>query len=91
MVSKMLTIKTKNGLHVRPAGALVSICRPFDADVMLKFNEINYNLKSVLGIVSAGIKYGDNVEFICDGAEAKEAMEAIERAVEAGLNDIIYQ
>ena len=88
MVSKMLTIKTENGLHVRPAGALVSICRPFDADVKLKFNETEYNLKSVLGIVSAGIKNGDSVEFVCVGAEAAEAMEAIEKAVESGLNDI---
>jgi len=88
MVSKKLTIKTENGLHVRPAGALVSICRPFDADVVLKFNETEYNLKSVLGIVSASIKKGDTVEFICIGAEAAEAMEAIEKAVESGLNDI---
>ncbi|MDR2182874.1 MAG: HPr family phosphocarrier protein [Clostridiales bacterium] len=87
MISRTLTIKTENGLHVRPAGALVSICRPFDADVMLKFNETEYNLKSVLGIVSAGIKYGDAVEFICIGAQAKEAMAAIEEAVESGLND----
>ena len=88
MVSKVLTIKTENGLHVRPAGALVSICRPFDADVVLKFNETEYNLKSVLGIVSAGIKNGDSVEFICVGAEAIEVMEAIEKAVESGLDDI---
>jgi len=88
VVSKMLTIKTENGLHVRPAGALVSICRPFDADVMLKFNETEYNLKSVLGIVSAGIKNGDTVEFICVGNEAAEAMEAIEEGIKSGLNDI---
>ncbi|MCL2574234.1 MAG: HPr family phosphocarrier protein [Defluviitaleaceae bacterium] len=88
LVSKALTIKNENGLHVRPAGALVSICRPFDADVKLKFNEIEYNLKSVLGIVSAGIKSGDAVEFICIGAEAAEALEAIVEAVESGLLDV---
>lgn len=88
MVSKTLTIKTENGLHVRPAGALVSVCRPFDADVKLKFNGIEYNLKSVLGIVSAGIKYGDAVEFICIGVDEAQALAAIEKAVESGLNDI---
>ena len=88
MVSAILRIKNENGLHVRPAGALVSICRPFDADVTLKFNGTEYNLKSVLGIVSAGIKGGDDVEFICVGADAQEAMEAIKEAVEAGLNEI---
>ena len=88
MVSKVLTIKTENGLHVRPAGVLVSVCRPFDADVMLKFNNIEYNLKSVLGIVSADIKYGDAVEFICTGPEEAQVLEAIKKAVEAGLTDV---
>jgi phosphotransferase system HPr (HPr) family protein len=55
---------------------------------MLKFNETEYNLKSVLGIVSAGIKNGDNVEFICIGPEAEAAMEAIEKGVLSGLESI---
>jgi len=88
MISRVLTIKTENGLHVRPAGALVSVCRPFEADVKLKFNETEYNLKSVLGIVSAGIKNGDAVEFICTGTDEAQAMEAIEAAIESGLNDV---
>jgi len=88
MISRVLTIKTENGLHVRPAGALVSVCRPFEADVKLKFNETEYNLKSVLGIVSAGIKNGDSVEFICIGSDEAQAMEAIEAAIESGLNDV---
>ena len=88
MISRTLTIKTENGLHVRPAGVLVSICRPFDADVILKFNETEYNLKSVLGIVSAGIKYGDVVEFVCIGPEDAQAMAAVVAAVESGLEDI---
>ena len=88
MVSKILTIKTENGLHVRPAAALVSVCRPFEADIKLKFNNAEYSLKSVLGIVSADIKNGDTVEFVCIGADEAQALEAIVKAVESGLNDI---
>jgi len=88
MVSEVFTIVNKNGLHVRPAGELVSICRPFDADVMLRFNETEYNLKSVLGIVSANIKCGDAVEFVCNGPEEKEALKAIEEAVKTGLGGV---
>ena len=87
MVSKKLTIVNENGLHVRPAGVLASICRPFDAEVALNFNQNKYNLKSVLGIVSAGVKCGDVVEIICNGNEADAAMQAIERAMNLGLKD----
>jgi len=88
MVSGVLTIINEHGLHVRPAGTLVSICRPFDADVKLRFKGAEYNLKSVLGVVSANIKCGDVVEFVCDGPEEKEALKAIEKAVKDGFNGI---
>ncbi|MCL2376736.1 MAG: HPr family phosphocarrier protein [Defluviitaleaceae bacterium] len=90
MVSGKFMIVNENGLHVRPAGALVSMCRPFDADVMLKFNETEYNLKSVLGIVSANIKFGDVVEFVCNGPEEEAALKAIEEAVKSGFSGGTY-
>ena len=85
MVSGIFTIVNENGLHVRPAGALVSICRHFDADVILKFNNTEYNLKSLLGIVSANIKHGDSVEFVCCGPEEEAALKAIGESVKSGL------
>ncbi|MCL2397641.1 MAG: HPr family phosphocarrier protein [Defluviitaleaceae bacterium] len=84
-VTRTFTIQHTHGLHVRPAGALVSACRPFDADVALKFNNVEYNLKSVLGIVSAGIRCGDVVEFVARGPQADLAMDAVLDAVKSSL------
>ena len=85
VITKMLQVKNAGGLHVRPAGVLVKICRAFEAEVLLKFNGNKYNLKSVLGIISAGIKNGDSVEFICDGVDEKEALEAVVAAIESNF------
>ena len=82
VVSKMVVIAFPHGLHVRPAAALVSACRVFDADVTLRFNDSDYNLKSVLGIVGAGVKCGDSIELICSGAQEVEAMEALLKILE---------
>lgn len=83
MVSKILTINKQNGLDVKLAMNLVTVCRPFEAGVALKFNQNEYNLKSVLGIVSAAVKFGDIVEFICRGKEADAALQAILEVVES--------
>lgn len=82
VVSRCIVVAFAHGLHVRPAAALVSACRAFDADVMLKFNGNEYNLKSVLGIVGAGIKCGDVVELVCSGKQENEAMEALMKVLE---------
>ncbi len=87
MVSKVIKVENSSGLHVRPAGILVKVIQPFACNVSLKFNEKEYNAKSILGIMSAGIKAGASVEFVCDGADEQEALDAIEKAILSGLGE----
>lgn len=87
MVSKSFLIKNKSGLHVRPAGVLVKEIQPFESSVTLKFKDKEYNAKSVLGIMSACIKSGDEVTFEVDGPDENDALAAIEKAVESGLGE----
>ena len=67
---------------MEPATALVSACRPFDVDVILKFGNQEYNLKSVLGVLAAGVSEGDEVELVCIGPDEEEAMAALIQAFE---------
>ena len=62
---------------MRPAGELVASCRIFDADSMMVFNGREINLKSVLGVVGALVRNGDEIEIVCDGPEENEAMDAL--------------
>ncbi|MDR2939359.1 MAG: HPr family phosphocarrier protein [Clostridiales bacterium] len=87
MVSKNFLIKNKSGLHVRPAGILVKVIQPFGCDVVLKYKDKEYNAKSVLGIMSACIKAGEEVEFTCNGENEEGAIKAIEEAIESGLGE----
>ena len=87
MISEKFTIKNKSGLHVRPAGVLVKVLQPFKSDVTLKYNDQEYNAKSILGIMSAAIKAGEEVEFIVSGEDEEETMKAIAEAIESGLGE----
>lgn len=87
MVSKKMIIVNKSGLHVRPAGVLVKVIQPFDSEVMLNFKDKQFNAKSVLGIMSACIKAGEEVEFVCTGSDEEACLKAVEEAVTSGLGE----
>ena len=58
---------------------------------MIKKNEKSVNAKSVLGILSAGVKYGDEIELICDGSDEEDALETLSMMIIEGLGDKIIK
>ena len=45
------------------------------------------NAKSVLSVLGACIKSGDEIVLECEGPDEKEAMEAMVKAIEDGLGE----
>jgi len=42
---------------------------------------------SVLGVLSACIKHGDEIELVCDGPDEEEALAMISKIIQGGLGD----
>lgn len=89
MVSGKVIIKNQTGLHLRPAGLLCKIAIEFNSRVSLRHNEVTANAKSVLGVLGACIKSGDEVEIICEGDDEETALKTILEAIENGLGENI--
>ncbi len=88
MVRAKVTIKNPTGLHLRPAGILCKEALKFDkAAIHFSFHGSEYNAKSVLSVLGACVKSGDEIEFICEGEEEEEALDAMIKLVEAGLGE----
>lgn len=87
MVSAKIIIKNPTGLHLRPAGILCKEAMKFNASVNFRFKNTTANAKSVLSVLGACVKSGDEVEFICEGEDEKEALAAMIKAVEDGLGE----
>ena len=77
MVSQKVTIKNPTGLHLRPAGILCKEAMQFKALITVSFKGNTANAKSVLSVLGACVKYGDELEFFCDGEDEKEALAAV--------------
>ena len=45
------------------------------------------NAKSVLSVLGACIKSGDEIELVCDGADEDEAMRGVVALIEGGLGE----
>ena len=89
MVSKKVTIKDKVGLHLRPAGALCKEAGKYKSKVQLVVRNTTSNAKSVISVLAACVKCGDEIEIQCEGEDEEEALEAIVKSIEHGLENAL--
>lgn len=87
MVSQKIAIKNPTGLHLRPAGILCKEAMQFKSAISFQYKNTTANAKSVLSVLGACVKCGDEVEFICDGVDEDDALRTIIKAVENGLGE----
>ena len=73
MVSKKFTVQNEQGLHMRPAGVLAKAVTKFESDVTIVYNDKKINAKSLLNIIGACIKYGAEIEVVCEGPDEEAA------------------
>jgi fructose-specific PTS system IIA-like component len=68
-----------HGLHARPATALAAVCESFDAEIRLanRRNGEQAAASSVLALISADVRHGDDCELSITGEDAPAALEAL--------------
>jgi len=74
MITQKITLKNEEGLHARPATEIAKSASKYKCDIKFNVNGKDYNAKSVLNIMSAGIKNNTQIKIICDGVDEKEAL-----------------
>ncbi len=87
MVSRKVVVNNPTGLHLRPAGILCKTAIDFKSKVTLRFNDTTANAKSVLGVLGACIKTGDEIEIVCDGEDEQDALATVVKVIENGLGE----
>jgi phosphocarrier protein HPr len=87
MISKTYTILAPEGMHARPATAMVKLARPFQSVIFLRSGEKSARLNSLLGILSMGIKGGATIVIEIDGPDEDAAAAAFDTFFAANLKD----
>ena len=81
MVSKRLVVQSKEGLDIRCAELLAQTAESCDSKIVILYGHNVVNAKSMLNILSAAIKGGDEIELRCTGPNEEADMEKMEEAV----------
>ena len=77
MTEKNVTISIPEGLTAKSATALIAKANDFPCSIFLESNMRRVNCKSLLGVLSLGLKCGDSVKVSASGADETAAAEAL--------------
>ena len=69
------------GLHARPATVAVNAASKFKSEVNITFKGREVNMKSIMGVMSLGVGQGADVTISAEGADADDALAAIEETM----------
>lgn len=87
MVSQKVVIQNPTGLHLRPAGILCKEAMQFKSLITFKFRDSTANVKSVLSLLGACVKSGDEIEIFCEGEDEENALASVVKVIEEGLGE----
>lgn len=87
MYMKEPTVNNQVGLHARPATFFIQKANEFKCSIWVEKDERRVNAKSLLGVLSLGIVKGTAINLIADGADEKEAVEALVELISGNFED----
>ncbi len=78
-------IKDEQGMHARPAGLLVKQAGKYASSIKISANGKAVDAKRIFGIMSLGIKQGQEVTIIVDGDDEAVAAAELEAFMQSNL------
>ena len=87
-MEKTVTILNEQGLHARPASMFVKAASKFKSTVSIVHGTGVANAKSIINIMSLGLKKDEEIKIITEGTDEKEAMEALVNLVKNKFGEV---
>lgn len=82
--SEPIVVPNAVGLHARPAAALVNAAKSYLSDIRLHRGNRDMNAKSLISIMSLGVRQGDTITISATGPDAIEAVNVLAELVASG-------
>ena len=77
MVEKMITVVNPSGIHARPATLVVDFCKSYTGTVEVVKGDRVGNLKSILMILSMGLKKGTEITLRVSGENEEKFLNSL--------------
>lgn len=83
MFEMSVTVPNKTGLHARPASQLVKLSHGFESSIKITHGSVEIDPKSIISVLSAGVKQGSVVKIEAAGSDEENAVKAIAEFIES--------
>ncbi len=87
MTEKILTVLNRAGIHARPAALIAQTANKFTSEVTIEKDSASVNAKSIMGVITMAAGYNTQLVLKADGADEKEAVEAITQLFESKFEE----
>lgn len=90
MKSAQFVVMDPVGLHARPAALFVKLASKFSSNITLCNVSTSgkwANAKSILSVLTCGVKQGDTIEVKAEGVDESQAVEALEKLVASDFTE----
>lgn len=77
MVKRDFVVIDEMGLHARPASLVVGIANKFKSNIDIEFKGRKMTLKSIMLVMSLGIKYNETFTVFAEGEDEEVAVDSI--------------
>ncbi len=81
MQAKELTITNADGLRASKAAMFVQVAGGFSSQIFVEKGNKKINAKSIMGVLSLGVKQGEKIYIFANGKDEQDAVTAIEKLV----------
>lgn len=85
MTSFSYTITDPEGLHARPAGALVKEAKKYPCKITVAKGGKYADAKKMFGLMGLGIKNGETITVTAEGEQEQEAATSLEEFLKANV------
>ena len=83
MVQSTVLIRNETGLHARPAGQLVELCKKFESKITLQNGDITCDGKRIFSVLRGCMVKGCEVLVTAEGPDEAEALQKIVAFIES--------
>lgn len=81
LLRKKVKIQNSSGIHIRTAAELANLCEKMPCDVRIVWKDRAYDGKSIMELLDARIRKGDEIILEVTGKEEDKAIRKIEDCI----------
>lgn len=87
MITRVVQVRNKFGLHARPAALIVTTATKYQSEFFISKDGVRVNGKSIMGVMMLAAEMGSELTLELDGPDEEQAMAEIVRVIDSKFGE----